>query len=52
MMKLGNKDWYYSPHKDDKDLLIFTTKDVKVPYAELVEIVAYLFCQSYPFLGI
>jgi hypothetical protein len=47
IVKIGAQNWYFSPHKDDKELLIFNTKlddkvvsvDGKVPYAELVEII-------------
>jgi hypothetical protein len=46
-VKIGAQNWYFSTHKDDKELLIFTTKlddkvvsvDGKVPYAVLVEII-------------
>lgn len=48
--KIGAQNWFFSPHKDDKELLIFATKvddkvvsvDGKVPYAELVEIISSL----------
>lgn len=50
VVKIGNQDWYFTPHLDDKDLLIFTAKlngnfvqvSGKVPYNELVDIISTL----------
>ncbi|WP_318505940.1 hypothetical protein [Bacillus sp. T3] len=50
IVQIGTQDWNFTPHNDDKDLLIFTSiiNDVviqvsgKIPYAELIEIISSL----------
>jgi bla regulator protein blaR1 len=50
IIKIGTQDWYFTPHLDDKDLLIFQTVidgtvvsvDGKLPYNEMAEIISSL----------